>query len=180
MTDPTSVEKHPASRRHRRHRRHQRGLTIVEVMLTAAVLGIGIVAVVATYNRTQVGVRSSRFKTSALRIAQQRLEYLATMPIGRLAACAGPVTGCQRDRSAMAPVLGNVGNYRCTQNVDGMGFHDPTALATGQYRIDTSVQPHPDPRQQAGAVVVTVSVCWTAQPGLVEQVQVQRMVVPEV
>ncbi|MEM7675066.1 MAG: prepilin-type N-terminal cleavage/methylation domain-containing protein [Myxococcota bacterium] len=164
----------------KRHRRHQRGLTLIEVMLTAAVLGVGIVALVATYNRAQVGVRSSRFKMSALRIAQQRLEHLATMPIERLASCAGPIGGCRRDRAAMAPVLGNVGNYRCTQNVDGMGFHDPMATANGQFRIDTSVQPHPDPRQQAGAVVVTVSVCWTDQPGLVEQVQVQRMVVPEV
>jgi hypothetical protein len=48
------------------------------------------------------------------------------------------------------------------------------------YRLDTSVVPHPDPGQQTGAQVVTVSACWTDLDGSVHEVQVQRMLVPEV
>ena len=161
-------------------RRTVRGLTLVEVMLTSAVLAIGMVALAHTYSRAQTGMRASRLKTAALRIAEQRLERLSTLPVDRISACVGPVTGCRSNRSTLAPVLGNVGTYLCTQNVDEMGFADPTALTTGRFRVDTAVQTHPDPRQQAGAMIVTVSVCWTPTPGVVDQVQLQRMIVPEV
>ena len=166
--------------RRRSPRKGQQGLTLVEVLVTSAVLGVGMVALAHTYNRAQSGVRQSRLGTAAIRIAEQRLERLATLPVARLAGCAGPATGCRSNRTTFAPVLGNVGTYRCTQNVDGMGFHDPTALSTGLFRVDTSVSAHPDPRQQTGALVITVSVCWSPAPQQVEQIQLQRMVVPEV
>ena len=156
-----------------------RGMTLVEVMLTSAVLAIGMVALVHTFSQAQNGSRSSRLRTAALRIAEQRIERLSTEPVARLARCVGPVTGCRTNRSTLAAPLGNVGSYRCTQSVDGMDFHDPTAASQGRFRVDTAVQAHPDPRQQVGALVIAVSVCWTASDGLVEQVQVQRMVVPE-
>lgn len=157
-------------------------MTLVEVMLTSGVLAIGMVALAHTYNQAETGSRSSRLRTAALRIAEQRVERLATAPVARLARCVGPVTGCRATRSTLAPVLGNVGTYQCTQLVDRMGFHDPTGVVAsgGRFRIDTAVQDHPDPRQQIGAVVIAVSVCWTRSDGQVEQVLVQRMVVPEV
>lgn len=166
--------------RRRRPRAGTRGLTLVEVMLTSAVLAIGMVALVHTFTQAQAGMRSSRLKTAALRIAEQRLERLSTLPVSRLAGCAGPALGCRTSMSALAPVLGNVGTFLCTQNVDEMGFTDPTAVTAGQFRVDTSVLAHPDPRQQAGAMILSVSVCWTPVPGFVEQIQLQRLLVPEV
>ena len=153
---------------------------MVEVMLTSAVLAVGMVALAHTYNRAQTGMRTSRLRTAALRIAEQRIEQLSTVPVGRLAGCVSPAVGCRSDLRTLAPVLGNVGSYRCTQYVDEMGFHDPTATLTGKYRIDTGVQAHPDPRQQSGALVVSISVCWTTNDGRIDQVQLQRMIVPEV
>lgn len=158
----------------------RRGLTLVEVMATAAVLGIGMMALTKTYTHAREGSRGSRLRTAAVRIAEQRLERLSTLPVERIAGCVGPTTGCRVNRDALAPVLGNVESYRCTQAVDEMGFIDPAASTTGQFRVDTVVENHPDPRQQAGARVVYVSVCWTSLAGQVEQVQLQRMVVPEV
>ncbi len=148
--------------------------------MTTAVLGIGVVALGHTYQRAQTGLRGSRLSAAAIRIAEQRLEQLATRPVDRLEACVGPITGCRQDRTRMAPVLGNVAAYRCTQTVDEMGFHDPTANSTGRFRIDTAVMPHPDPRQQNGALILSVSVCWQSSQAEVEQVQLQRMLVPEV
>lgn len=157
-----------------------RGFSLVEVMLTAAVLGLGAIALAHTHNQAHRGVVASRLQTAALRIAEQRIEHLATIPIDRLAGCAGPVTGCRTDRSTLAPVLGNVGAFRCTQLVDEMDFHDPNVTTQGRFRVDTVVAAHPDPRQQVGALVISVSVCWTDQTGHVQQVMLQRMAIPEV
>ena len=157
-----------------------RGLSLVEAMLTTVVLGIGVMSVANTFRQASTGVRGSRLATEAMRIAEQRLERLSTVPANRLAVCAGPVTGCRATREQFASELGAAGTFRCTQYVDEMGFHDPTAVTTGKYRVDTAVQAHTDPRQQSGALVVTVSVCWASADRVVEQVQLQRMIVPEV
>ena len=52
--------------------------------------------------------------------------------------------------------------------------------ASGRFRVDTSIDVPTGSAQQAGALVVTVSVCWSEDGRTIRQLALERMLVPEV
>ncbi|MBK6684041.1 MAG: prepilin-type N-terminal cleavage/methylation domain-containing protein [Deltaproteobacteria bacterium] len=158
----------------------RRGLTLVESMITAVVLGIGVMGLVSLYGTAGRGVTVSRDQTSALELARQRLERLSTASVDDLPACGGPPS-CRQNLSTFANPKGAVGTYPCTQFVDGMdGTAPAVGQASGRFRIDTSIDVPSGSAQQAGALVVTVSVCWSEDGRTIRQLALERMLVPEV
>lgn len=149
-------------------------------MVTAIVLGIGVMGLVSLYGSAGRGVTMSRDQTTALELGRQRLERLSTATVDDLPACAGP-PACRDDLSSFAAKKGAAGAYPCTQYVDGMDAQAPAGgQATGRFRIDTSVDVPTGGTQQAGALILSVSVCWSEDGRTVRQLLLERMLVPEV
>lgn len=156
----------------------RRGFTLIEVMITSVILGVGVMGLVGLYTSSARGVGGSRVHTTATQVALQRLEQIAGSA-DALPACDGPI-GCRASRSELAPPLGGsrTGGFDCTQYTNGMGESAVAAAGTGRYRIDTVVEPHPSTSQDDEGRFVSVSVCWVGDGNVVEQVLAQRFVLP--
>ena len=142
--------------------RSTRGFSLVEVMVAAMILGIGVMAGIRVFGSSIDGVTSGRSRSTAATIATQRLESLGTQGVDKLPSCTGAV-GCMVSPSQMATQLPN----GCTEMISEGGL----------YRVDTIVAPHPDTARQPGARIATISVCWT-EDQTVHQVQFNRIFVP--
>lgn len=149
-------------------------------MLTStAVLGIGVVALADLHTTSEKADQGTRARDVAAQIAIQRMEQLATQPIERLPDCPGFAT-CRAGRRQMQQERSTAGSFRCSQLVDQNGFSDGSDNdPNGKYRIDTSVNAPTATSQQEGARMITVSVCWVDHRDTIQEVQIERLVVPE-
>jgi type II secretory pathway pseudopilin PulG len=160
-------------------RRKQAGMSMIETMIAAGILGIGATAMVGLWTASSSGAAHVEGRTTAHMLAEQRLERLSGQATA-LPGCAGAV-GCRQSRRAYQPALSPAGPFQCTQFATEEQIVDPTtATAPRKFRIDTVVQPHTDPVRYRDASIVTVSVCWTDVANQVQEVRLERMVVPEV
>lgn len=152
----------------------RRGFSLLEVMISAAVLGVGVLAGVRLFTTGVEGNAWTRSRSTATTMAIQRLEQLGTRGVDLLpAGCTGPV-GCKAGQQELAPPV------PCTQQVDEMNVDVSVSEPNGKYRVDTVVEPHPDGGRQLGARVVTVSVCWQDPDGSVHEAQLDRLFVPNI
>jgi type IV pilus assembly protein PilV len=155
--------------------RKSRGFSLIEVMMTSVILGVGVLGLVNMYTSSARGVGTSRHRETATQIALQRIERLTTSPTETLPACGGLV-GCRATPAALAPELAPADQFECTQYVSDMGSTEPTGGDDqGGYRLDTIVAPHPSSTQGSDARLISVSVCWTDASGLIQQVMMQRL-----
>jgi prepilin-type N-terminal cleavage/methylation domain-containing protein len=154
----------------------RRGFSIVEVMLSVGLLGVGIAAAVRLFHEAQNRTSWTTQRTTGMQLALERLEYLGTRDLSNLPACTGPLA-CRASATTMQAALSPAASgYQCTQYTSGQTILDPySATSLASYRIDTVVQPHPDVTRESNAQVVTVSVCWTDQSGQVQQAQGRRL-----
>lgn len=157
------------------------GLTLIEVMISAAVLGFGVMALAKVYTHTVRGMGSARHQGEAQQIALQRVEQLMGMGADHLPGCGVVPAGCRQTMSTYAAGKGaDAGGVQCTQRVDGPDLPALTDVnAAGRYRIDTLVEAPGGANQQAGGQLVTVSVCWE-NGDTIQQVQVRRILLPGV
>lgn len=161
--------------------RARRGVSLIETMVSAAILGIGVISLANTFFSTEKGITLSKKRVAAMEIAQQRVERFAARPLADVPQCV-VLQGCRFDRYTYAPLKSAVGSFACSEMQEGMSSRPEgsSLAATGEYRVDTVVEPHPDPNQQVGAITVSVNVCWVNGDGEVQEVQAQRLLVPEV
>jgi hypothetical protein len=148
-------------------------------MVSAAILGIGVVTLSQLYTSAARGVAERDSISEAVDIATQRAEEIATMDPEAVPACSGR-TGCRAAPTSFTPELVAVGAYSCTRWVDAPSVDaNPAGQARGtRYRVDMVVGAHPDPGRQAQAQLATVSVCWMDAGGAVHEVRLQRLLVP--
>lgn len=154
---------------------------MIESLASAAILGVGVISLANMAFFSQDGLATSRHRASALELARQRVEWLATTPPEDAPNCV-VVQGCRVDSMTYSAVKPPAGGYACSELLEGMTSDAPgsSAATTGSFRVDTVLEPHPDPAQQQGAQVLSVFVCWTDLNGQVHEVQAQRLLVPEV
>lgn len=158
----------------------RRGFSMLEVLIGAAVLGIGVLSAVRIFMVTAEGSHWTRSRSDAMEMGMQRLELMSTQDTTQIPNCQGPV-GCREDQTTMRPDLPPVGGFECTQYFGNTTIADPTqASDTGKYRVDTVVAPHPDAVRQPGAQMVVVSVCWMDGKGNVHEAQSRRIMTPDV
>lgn len=154
-------------------------MTLIEVLVSSLVLGFGVVALAELFTTSVRTDADGRARDVATQLALLRVEQLATIPVDRLPAC-GPVGTCRLDRANYAPARAATPDLACTQIVDDERIpDDTTSLATGKYRIDTAIFTPTGATQQAEARIALISVCWTDIRGVVQQVQAERLMVPE-
>ncbi len=157
-----------------------RGMTLIEVLATMGILSVGIMALVQLHSRSEISARTSRARMVARDLAQGRLDRLAVQNLEVLPICQGAPT-CRESRASLTPDTPAAGPYPCTQYINEASLGTPASQDNAtRYRIDTNIVAHPDPLQQPGARLVTVSVCWAEEGGVVEEVRVERLFVPEV
>lgn len=163
------------------YRRGARGVTLIETLVSVAILGVGVLSLTRMTVFSEHGLAESRTRVDAQKLAEQRAERLVALATTDLPTCP-TAEGCRQSRTAYSPAKAPDATYPCTEMVDGMSVADPTVAgpAEAKFRVDTTVVAHPDPGQLAGAQVITVSACWTDLDGTVQEVQVQRMLVPEI
>ena len=156
-------------------------MTLIETMVSAAIVGVGVISLANMVFFAEDGIAVSRQRTSALEMARARGEWVATLPTASVPQCL-VVEGCRVDAQTYAPAKPAAGAYACSELLDSMSNLEPgtSAATTGRYRVDTVVAPHPDPEQQAGAQLLSVTVCWTDAEGQVQEVEAQRLLVPEI
>lgn len=155
-------------------RTRRRGFSLLEVMIAAAILGIGVLAGVRLYTAGVEGSSWTRSRSIATNIAIQRLEQLGAQGVDLLpAGCSGPV-GCKATQQTFASAV------PCSRRVNGMNSDVTVSVPNGKYRVDTVIEPHPDGARQPGARVVTVSVCWQDPDRTVHEAQLDRLFVPNI
>jgi len=160
-------------------RKHQRGFSLTEVLISGVLLGVGVMGVAKMFTHSSTGVRVSRHQSEATQLGLQRLESLAGLGVDAAPNCPAS-EGCRGD-GGLAPPLPSLGTFDCTQNVVQTGFvDDQQDDAAGLYRVDVASLPHPDANQLAGSRLLRVSVCWSEDGANVQQVQFERLMVPEV
>jgi prepilin-type N-terminal cleavage/methylation domain-containing protein len=153
------------------------GFTLVEVMVSAVVLGIGLIGLVNLHASAIRGLMRDEMLAVASDVARQRLELMSTMRPAEVPACAGDV-GCRTpDRTDYLPVLPAAGDFECTKQVEGADVPRVSGAAEApRYRVDMVVEPHPDPIRQPDGRLITVSVCWQDFAGI-QELQMRRFIV---
>lgn len=163
------------------HRRSRRGFSIVEVLVASGVLGVGLVALLEVHGSTVENLARGAHVVEATRIADQRLEQLATQrpDATALPSCAqggGPLGCIEADRTLAT-------DKACTTWVDGPAVPGPSGVASPGamfrgYRMDLVIGPHPDGLNQPGGFLATVSVCWPDENGDFHELRADRLLVP--
>ncbi len=164
--------------------KNARGFSLIEALMSTMVLSVGVAGLINMYSSSQSGLRWSRNSTLASHLAQQRAELLATSPLLAAPSCAGPAT-CRSSKNTFGPPMGSSNGFPCTQYLQETELEAPELLtdapenAPRRFRIDTAFNDPASTTQQSGAKILTVSVCWEDDQGRVQQVQAQRMLLPE-
>jgi hypothetical protein len=149
-------------------------------MVSGLLLGLGVAALVRLYAHSADGIRESRHQAVATQLALQRLESLAGLGVELAPDCPASA-GCLRDITELAAEQPPVAGYDCTMMVRESGFTEgQQSEAEGLFRVDVALLDHPDLNQMAGSRFLRVSVCWTEDGRKFEQVQLERLMVPEV
>lgn len=153
------------------------GFTLIEVLISAVVLGVGLVGLVNLHTASIRGLVKDEMLSVASDVAKQRLEEITTLRASEIPACVGDV-GCRTaDRSAYTPDLSPVAGFDCTRRVEGADVPRVSgAPEAPKYRVDMVVEAHPDPLRQPEGRLVTVSVCWQDYGGI-QELRMRRFVV---
>lgn len=173
-------------------RRENSGFSLVEVMVSVGVLGIGLVGLINLHTYSIVNLNRAQHIAMAQEVAMQETEFLqteATSATGSLESVlpncpvsrATDPTGCLDDTKAFAPLKA------CTVFLTDPNVPDPNgsftavvapgASSSSSYRMDTVIRQHPDSLNRSSALVVTVSVCWSDDQQNY-QLSINRVIVP--
>lgn len=139
-------------------RRTRRGFSLIEVMVSAVVLGIGVAALWAVYSSSARSLGHVRLRDLARRVVDQRLEILGGLSAAALPACGGP-SGCRDPGGDMRPDRPSAAGYPCTQWVH-QDEVSGGAITSGPVRIDTVIEVPSAAEQSDQARVLEVSACW--------------------
>lgn len=175
----------------RPRRRSRAGFSILEALIAAAVLGIGLIALVKLHQSAMRGMKTSRSIGIAMDIATQAVEELGgTRPDDLDALGCATIGGCKAGETPLSDTFA-APKPGCTRWVDDGHIPDATntrptapdteavAVAAGAlYRVDQVVLAHPGLADHPNTRVVEVFVCWRDDDGFVRQVHSSR-VVPE-
>ncbi len=152
-------------------------MTLTEVVISTLVLGIGVMGVAKIQTTSVKSMAGSRSQNVARQLAQQRIEWLATKSLDRIAGCSGPPT-CRAGRRTPGPMKTAQGGFLCSRFVDGpTGSEGDSAEA--KFRVDVSVSKPQGTRQFDDAKLLTVAVCYFEPDGTIGEVRAERLVVDD-
>jgi type II secretory pathway pseudopilin PulG len=176
------------SKANRTRRRRRLGFSILEAMIAAGVLGVGLVALVKLHQSAMRGMKSSREAGIALDIATQAAEEMSTLTALNLAAQCPGAGGCKL--GSLPLELQYAAPQACTTwTFDGLMPDEAGVPPAGQateaaaaaarltFRVDRVVSAHPIAANNPNTLLVQVFVCWRDEAGYVRQVATERIAV---
>lgn len=174
--------------------RSRRGFSLIEAMISAAVLGIALVGLVEMHTTSIRGTAKAEDVGRATEIARQLADRVASQPLDQMPGCGSAIvplaqTGC-RGTPGPGRVLANAKpGLDCTRivnedavtnalsgDIETLTSVDPTlpsGTSPGAFRVDTWLSAHPN--GAAGTALVNVWVCWRDPSGAVQEVATQRV-----
>ncbi len=183
-------------RRRLRPKRSRAGFSILEAMVSAVVLGIGMVGLVKMHTSAIGGMQRGRDVNIAEDIATQAAEEMVALGGATLASAAG-VGACNTNVAVTGCRVGNINSMvfaanrtsPCTKWVGEQGNtpdyqgNQPTVITTEaaaqsagrRYRVDRVISRHPSVTANANTRVVDVFVCWRDEKGVVKEIQTTRV-----
>lgn len=166
-------KQHPSTSKERRSRA---GFSLLEALVAAGLLGLGIAGLVHSFQIASEGTAITRDDVLAARIAEQ------VIAMAELEGAPGPGDACEvldplsdaagcLDGGALRPTP-----QGCTQATDDLlpssfALDASNQLATGRFRLDWGFWEHPDPAASSNARVLVASVCYRAPTGQFRQAQ---------
>jgi len=139
--------------------RSQRGLTLMEVMIAVAVVGIGLVALSSAIPLAAHGIQEGNQLSSAIFLATQRLEQVrnatwaagppcvdnvgasATSSVAPTQACGGTATTFADESALAAPYAGYARTVRITDCSTGAGCSGIVDASIRQVTVTVSYRP---------------------------------------
>lgn len=181
-----------------RRRSEQAGFSLIEAMISAAILGLALMGLVQLHKTSIQGTVKATAMGRASEVARQLAETASSVDFADLPPClpgagpAGAVLGPapQGCRGSIAPSTVWAGQKAngCTYYVESAaipsvdpGYNPDGAVnPTLKYRVDIAVSQHPDngvpPSNYPDTAVVTVWVCWEDERGIVQELSTTRLV----
>lgn len=157
-----------------------RGFTLVEVLISAVLLGIGVMALAELHASSIRGVKEGASITAATQIATQVMETLSAQAADDMVLPVCPnngARGCRANDRDLEPPKACTSWLATAEVPDPNG--DSQTGATGEgYRVDTVIEVHPSVADFPNAVLITTSVCWMDRTGGVHELQTQRVLSP--
>lgn len=152
------------------------GFSLIETMVSALVMAIGVLGATGIYTATAAARADSRALTMAKGVIDQRVEWLVATGYQDYSGCTGPA-GCKTDATTLATDLAAAGGTDCTQYVADDTLVTPTSNTPGAYfRVDTVIEEPADLTRFPGVRDAVVSVCWQEADGSVHQLQMRRLI----
>jgi type IV pilus assembly protein PilV len=90
----------------------QRGITLVEVLVALALIGVGLLAVGTAFPAATSGVEAARQQTTATFLAEQRLEQIRATPYANITSANFPAEDYGAIRDAGGNPLPSAARYR--------------------------------------------------------------------
>lgn len=144
---------------------------MIEAMVAAAVLAIGIVGIVGLQSALFSSAKNSHAMSTASYLLQYRSEELGQYNVQQLIdtnLCAGVTNGCRLAGGGEAP------DAPCTVRVfDPQPIDRPQPAEPGPFRVDVGIVPHTG-INHPNSRVATISVCWIDR-GVLKQLQSRRV-----
>jgi prepilin-type N-terminal cleavage/methylation domain-containing protein len=167
-----------------RGRKGRRGFSLLEAMIAAAVLGIGLVGLAKLHVASIQGTVRSEDLSRGAEVAREIADTFATLDFANLPAC-GP--GANSPPTWVNPWytedgVPDINNAAWTG--DPMAG-DGSAADTGNFRVDLAVSQHPDvinfpngltaTPDQDPVQVLWIWVCWRDDKNMVQEVSTARV-----
>jgi MSHA pilin protein MshD len=131
-------------------RRRSRGMTLMELVLSIVVIGVGLTGVLVAYNQAVMGSADPMVRKQMLAIAEEMMAETSLKPYA--AQAPGPAAGCAR---AAFNDLGDYNGYAAAAICDIDGTAIPTLAG---YGVAVAVGAHALPNGVAAMrIVVTVT-----------------------
>ena len=165
----------------RRSERAQAGFSLIEGMISAAVLSVGLLGVVELHRTSIRGLATGRALTVASQIAVQRAEQIGGREVDVLSLpncpTASDTVGCKLSRKAFASPKTCTAWLSDSDVPTPAGVDFPSSANVG-YRRDIVIEAHPDTNNHNGSFLATISVCWVDAKGYVQELRSQKLLVP--
>ncbi len=144
--------------------RRRAGVTLVELMITMAIMSIGVLAAIGSYRYISVSIQNSKARTLSNNLAQEQIEKLKNLSYYMLL-----VTTNTASYAGLTGVDYDTGNYPPATFVEGGVSFTRATRVDFAYQNGTAISTAPWTTNDTGLKLITTFVIWRDANGLQHQ-----------
>jgi len=138
------------------------GVTLIELLITSAIVGIGILAMIGSYRYISTSIQVSKGKTLANNLVTEQVEKLKNLQYYSLLV----TTSTYSDSRFTPPLLYDTGSYPAQSILQGGITFIRGTRVDFVYQSGTTITPAPWTSDDTGLKMITVYVMWQDNFGL--------------